>query len=45
MKPLTSEDREDMFIIDDSMFDQSHSFKIELFAKVFDYCYMKYILG
>ena len=41
MKPLTSEDRKDVFIIDDSLFDRSRSSKTELLAKVFDHCSMK----
>ena len=42
MKPLTSDTRKDVFIIDDSLFDRSRSSKIELLAKVFDHCSMKY---
>ena len=45
MKPLTSEDRKDVFIIDDSLFDRSRSSKTELLAKVFDHCSMKYKRG
>ena len=45
MKPLTSEDRKDVFIIDDSLFDRSRSKKTELLAKVFDHCSMKYKRG
>ena len=45
MKPLTSDDRKDVFIIDDSPFDRSRSKKTELLAKVFDHCSMKYKRG
>ena len=45
MKPLTSAERKDVFIIDDSLFDRSRSSKTELLAKVFDHCSMKYKRG
>ena len=45
MKPLTTEKRKDVFIIDDSLFDRSRSKKTELLAKVFDHCSMKYKRG
>ena len=45
MKPLTSDERKDVFIIDDSLFDRSRSKKTELLAKVFDHCSMKYKRG
>ena len=45
MKPLTADDRKDVFIIDDSLFDRSRSSKTELLAKVFDHCSMKYKRG
>ncbi len=45
MKPLTDENRKDVFIIDDSLFDRSHSRKTELLAKVFDHCSMKFKSG
>jgi len=45
MKPLTAEDRKDVFIIDDSLFDRSRSCKTELLARVFDHCSMKYKRG
>ena len=38
MKPLTGENRKDVFVIDDSLFDRSRSKKTELLAKVFDHC-------
>ncbi len=43
--PLTAENRKDVFIIDDSLFDRSRSSKTELLAKVFDHCSMKYKRG
>ena len=45
MKPLTGENRKDVFIIDDSLFDRSRSKKTELLAKVFDHCSMKFKRG
>ena len=45
MKPLTSDERKDVFIIDDSLFDRSRSGKTELLARVFDHCTMKYKRG
>lgn len=45
MKPLTAEDSKDVFIIDDSLFDRCRSSKIDLLAKVFDHCSMKYKRG
>lgn len=45
MKPLTDEERKDVFIVDDSLFDRSRSKKVELLAKVFDHCTMKYRAG
>ncbi len=45
IKPLTIDSRKDAFIIDDSLFDRSHSCKTELLAKVFDHCSMKYKCG
>ena len=45
MKPLTDDKRKDVFIIDDSLFDRSHSKKAELLARVFDHCSMKYRSG
>lgn len=45
MKPLTSDDRKDVFIVDDSLFDRSRSSKTELLAKVFDHCSMKFKRG
>ncbi len=45
MKPLTDEKRKDVFIVDDSLFDRPRSKKVELLAKVFDHCSMKYRAG
>lgn len=45
MKPLTSDDRKDVFIIDDSLYDRSRSKQTELLANVFDHCSMKYKRG
>ena len=45
LKPLTDDDRKDVFIIDDSLFDRSRSKYTELLAKVFDHCSMKYKRG
>lgn len=39
---LTSEQRRDVFIIDDSLFNRSTSKKTEMLARVFDHCSMKY---
>lgn len=45
MQPLTGENRKDVFVIDDSLFDRSRSKKTELLAKIFDHCSMKYKNG
>ena len=45
MKPLTDKKSKDVFIIDDSLFDRSRSKKVELLARVFDHCSMKYRSG
>ncbi len=45
LKPLTSEERKDVFIIDDSLYDRSRSKKTELLANVFDHCSMKFKRG
>lgn len=42
---LTSDERRDVFIIDDSLFDRSTSKKTDMLAKVFDHCSMKYKKG
>ena len=45
IKPLTSEAREDVFIIDDSGYPRNRSKKVELLAKVFDHTMMRYFKG
>lgn len=45
MNPLTDEKREDVFIIDDSLFERSRSKKTELVSRVFDHCSMSYKRG
>ena len=45
MKPLTDEKRKDVFIVDGSLFDRSRSKKVEMLARVFDHCSMKYRSG
>lgn len=42
---LTNENRKDVFIIDDTLFDRSTSKKTEMLAKVFDHCSMKFKKG
>lgn len=43
--PLTSEQRENVLIIDDSVFERSRSKKVELLTKVFDHAKRKYTFG
>ena len=43
--PLDSEDRVNVLIIDDSMFERNRSKKVELLAKVFDHAKHKYRFG
>ena len=43
--PLDSEDRENVLIIDDSMFERNRSKKFELLAKVYDHAKHKYRFG
>lgn len=43
--PLDSEERANVFIIDDSMFERNRSKKAELLAKVYDYAKHKYLFG
>ena len=45
LRNLTSEDRKDVFIIDDSLFDRSSCKKTELGSKVFDHVDMSYKKG
>ena len=43
--PLDSEERANVFIIDDSMFERNRSKKAELHAKVYDHAKHKYLFG
>ena len=43
--PLDSEDRANVLIIDDSMFERNRSKKVELLAKVYDHTKHKYRFG
>ena len=45
LRPLTSDDRRDVFIFDDSTFRKRGYKKTELVARVFDHVEMKYIKG
>ena len=45
LKDLTSEDRKDVFIIDDSLFNRSSCKKTELGSKVFDHTSMRFEKG
>ena len=45
IKPLTSEDRRDVFIVDDSIYERNRSKKVELLARVFDHAHHRYIRG
>ena len=45
LRPLTKEDREDVFIFDDSTYKKTGYKHTELVAKVFDHVSMKYIKG
>ena len=45
IRPLTSDDREDVFIVDDSAYKKTGYKKTELVATVFDHVSMKYIKG
>jgi hypothetical protein len=45
IKPLTSQEREDVFIIDDSGYPRNKSKKVELLANVFDHNDMKFFKG
>lgn len=45
MKPLTNENRQDVFIIDDSLFNRSRSKRTELVSTVFDHCSRTYKRG
>lgn len=43
--PLDSEDRVNVLIIDDTMFERNRSKKVELFTKVFDHAKHRYTFG
>ncbi len=43
--PLNSEERVNVLIIDDSMFERNRSKKVELLTKVYDHAKHKYLLG
>ena len=43
--PLDSEERANVFIIDDSMFERNRSKKVELLAKAYDHAKHKYLFG
>lgn len=45
MRPLTSENREDIFVIDDSAYHKRGYRKTELVARVFDHVSMTYVKG
>ena len=45
ISPLTSEQRENVLIIDDSVFERNRSKKVELLTKVFDHAKRNYIYG
>jgi hypothetical protein len=45
LKPLTSEDRDDVLIIDDSLFSRNRSKAVELLARVYDHVEKKYRRG
>jgi len=45
IKPLTSEDRRNAFILDDSVYERNGSKKVELLARVFDHANRRYVKG
>jgi len=45
IRPLTSKNRTDCFILDDTLYDKSRSKKLELLAKVFDHVTHKFCKG
>ena len=45
IRPLTSKERDDVFIVDDSNYHKTGGKKTELVAKVFDHVSMKYVNG
>ena len=45
LEPLTSENRKNAFIVDDSIFERNGSRKVELLAKVYDHAKHRYVRG
>ncbi|WDL96765.1 IS4 family transposase [Alicyclobacillus sp. ALC3] len=45
LSQLTSDDRADVFIVDDSLFSRSRSKKVELLARVYDHVSHKFVRG
>ena len=45
IEPLTNEERRNVLIIDDALFNRARSNKVELLAKVFDHVAHKYTKG
>ena len=45
IEPLTSENRQNVFIIDDSLFSRNRSKKVELLARVFDHAHQEFVYG
>jgi len=45
MQPLTSEDRADVLIVDDSLYSRNRSKKVELLARVYDHAAHRFVRG
>ena len=45
IEPLTSKNRQNVFIIDDSLFSRNRSKKVELLARVFDHAHQEFVYG
>ena len=45
MQPLTSEDRTDVLIVDDSLYSRNRSKKVELLARVYDHAAHRFVRG
>jgi len=45
IEPLTSEERKNVFIVDDSVFERARSRKVELLARVYDHAHQRYVRG
>ena len=45
LTPLTSEERDNVLIVDDTVYDRNRSKSVELLAKVFDHAHKKYVKG